>query len=198
MQKYGNAITGDTDHLYKRLKNSMERADKIDIIVSFLMESGVRLILSDLKTAQQRGSSIRILTGNYLHITQPSALYLLRKELGEELDLRFYSESKRSFHLKAYLFHYVEQEKEYNEIYIGSSNISYSALTSAIKWDFRFNQNENPEAYAEFQKAFEYLFEQKAKRITEEVLWEYARSWKQPNAMKDLKKYESDAIRKKF
>ena len=140
MNKIGNAITGDSNHLYKQLKNSMERADRIDIIVSFLMESGVKLILPDLKEAQKRGAVIRILTGNYLQITQPSALYLLRKELGDDLDLRFYSESRRSFHPKAYLFHYVEDAKEYNEMYIGSSNISYSALTSAIEWNFRFHQ----------------------------------------------------------
>ena len=62
MNKIGNAITGDSNHLYKQLKNSMERADRIDIIVSFLMESGVKLILPDLKAAQERGASIRILT----------------------------------------------------------------------------------------------------------------------------------------
>ena len=194
MNKIGNAITGDSNHLYKQLKNSMERADRIDIIVSFLMESGVKLILPDLKEAQKRGAAIRILTGNYLQITQPSALYLLRKELGDELDLRFYSESRRSFHPKAYLFHYVEDEKEYNEMYIGSSNISYSALTSAIEWNFRFHQEENPGAYGEFQQAFEQLFEEKATQVTEDVLWEYARRWKQPNAMKDLRKYEQEVI----
>ena len=194
MNKIGNAITGDSNHLYKQLKNSMERADRIDIIVSFLMESGVKLILPDLKAAQERGASIRILTGNYLQITQPSALYLLRNELGDELDLRFYSESRRSFHPKAYLFHYMEDEKEYNEIYIGSSNISYSALTSAIEWNFRFHQEENPKAYGEFQQAFEQLFKEKAEPVTETVLWEYARKWKQPNAMKDLHKYEQEAI----
>ena len=69
---------------------SMMRAKRIDIVVSFLMESGVKLILSDLKGALDRGAKVRILTGNYLGITQPSALYLIRKELGDCVDLRFY------------------------------------------------------------------------------------------------------------
>ena len=80
MQKLKNAITGGSNHLYDQLKYSMKRADKIDIIVSFLMESGVKLLLPDLKAAKQRGAEVRILTGNYLQITQPSALYLLRQE----------------------------------------------------------------------------------------------------------------------
>lgn len=56
------------------------------------MESGVRLLLNDLENALKRGAKIRILTGNYLGITQPSALYLIKKKLGEQVDLRFYNE----------------------------------------------------------------------------------------------------------
>ena len=63
----------------------MLKADRIDIIVSFMMESGVRMILKDLKSALDRGVQIRVLTGNYLGITQPSALYLIKKNLETEL-----------------------------------------------------------------------------------------------------------------
>ena len=85
-----NVMTGDRDrsrYLYYQLKMSMENAKQIDIIVSFLMESCVRL----------------------------------------------YNETSRSFHPKSYIFHYESS----NEIYIGSSNISKSALTSGIEWNYR-------------------------------------------------------------
>ncbi len=87
-----DVMTGDRDkrmYLYYQLVNSMKRADRIDIIVSFLMESGVKMLLKDLDQAMKRGAKIRILTGNYLGITQPSALYLIKHELGENVDLRF-------------------------------------------------------------------------------------------------------------
>ena len=101
-----DVMTGDKNksrYLLYQLKLSMARAKQIDIIVSFLMESGVRMLLSDLKAALQRGVRIRILTGNYLGITQPSALYLLKKELGDKVELRFYSDKGRSFHPKDYM-----------------------------------------------------------------------------------------------
>ena len=104
-----DVMTGDKNRkrfLYYQLKMSMQKADRIDIIVSFLMESGVRMILEDLKAALDRGADIRILTGNYLGITQPSALYLIKKKLGNQVDLRFYNEKERSFHPKSYIFHY--------------------------------------------------------------------------------------------
>ena len=104
-----DVMTGDRNRnrfLYYQLKMSILKARQIDIIVSFLMESGVRLILSDLRAALNRGVPIRILTGNYLGITQPSALYLIKKELGNRVDLRFYNDKSRSFHPKSYIFHY--------------------------------------------------------------------------------------------
>ena len=72
-----DAMTGDRNlrrQLYYQLIQSISGAKKIDIVVSFLMESGVRMLLKDLKVALDRGVSIRILTGNYLGITQPSGL----------------------------------------------------------------------------------------------------------------------------
>ena len=70
------------------------------------MESGVKLITEDLKEAVERGINIRILTGNYLNITQPQALFLLKDALSDKVDLRFYNVPNKSFHPKAYIFEY--------------------------------------------------------------------------------------------
>lgn len=50
-----DVMTGDRNHkrfLYYQLKMSLMKAKRIDIIVSFLMESGVRMILDDFRAAQ--------------------------------------------------------------------------------------------------------------------------------------------------
>ena len=152
-----DVMTGDSNQsrfLYYQLKMSMRKAKKIDIIVSFLMESGVRMILKDLKSALDRGAAVRILTGNYLGITQPSALYLIKKDLGDYVDLRFYNDKARSFHPKSYIFHYENS----NEIYIGSSNLSRSALTSGIEWNYRFSSETDERNFGLFYDTFEDLF----------------------------------------
>ena len=55
--------------LYYQLKMSMMKAEQIDIIVSFLMESGVRMILNDIRAALERGGkgedTDRELSGNH-------------------------------------------------------------------------------------------------------------------------------------
>lgn len=187
--EYTDVMTGDTNrkrYLYYQLKMSMLKAKKIDIIVSFLMESGVRLILKDLKSALDRGAQIRILTGNYLGITQPSALYLLKKELGNCVDLRFYNDKERSFHPKAYIFHYESVE----EIYIGSSNISRSALTSGIEWNYRFNSIEDRGNFNIFYDTFVDLFENHSYVIDDNELNRYSKNWHKPAVSKDLSKYD--------
>ncbi len=185
-----SVMTGDINkarYLLYQLKFSMKEAERIDIIVSFLMESGVRLLLNDLQYALDRGVKIRILTGNYLGITQPSALYLLKYKLGDRIDLRFYNDSNRSFHPKSYIFHY----SKFSDIYIGSSNISRSALTSGIEWNYRFRSSDNPWDYQMFYDTFENLFNYHSIEITDEELKRYSKNWHQPAAMKDLERYDS-------
>lgn len=183
-----NAITGDTNFLYYRLKESFKEAKEIDIIVSFLMESGVKLILNDLKEAIDRGVKVRILTGNYLNITQPQALYLLKGELKDKVDLRFYNVPNKSFHPKAYMFHGIND----SEIYVGSSNISYGALTSSIEWNYRFVKSQNREDYEAFYNTFEDLFNNHSLIIDDEVMKNYSKNWKRPHVFKDIEKMEEE------
>ena len=184
-----DVMTGDRDrrmYLYYQLSNSLRKAESVDIIVSFLMESGVKLLLKDLENALKRGAKIRILTGNYLGITQPSALYLIKKRLGNQVDLRFYNEKNRSFHPKSYIFHY----SGHSEIYIGSSNISKSALTSGIEWNYRFRSDRDKNNYEKFFHTFEDLFENHSIVIDEEELRRYSKNWHKPAVSKDLERYD--------
>ena len=184
-----DVMTGDRNRnrfLYYQLKGSMLKADRIDIIVSFLMESGVRLILKDLKAALERGAQIRILTGNYLGITQPSALYLIKKELGNRVDLRFYSDKNHSFHPKSYIFHC----GNIGEIYIGSSNISKSALTSGIEWNYRFTSLDDEKNFSLFYDTFADLFNNHSFVIDDNELAIYSKNWHKPAVSKDLAKYD--------
>ena len=183
------ALTGGQDkrmYLYYQLLNSLKKADSVDIVVSFLMESGVRMLLGELDNALKRGAKIRILTGNYLGITQPSALYLIKHKLGEQVDLRFYNEKNRSFHPKSYMFHY----KDYSTIYIGSSNISRSALTSGIEWNYRFSSKTDSHNYEKFYNTFLDLFEHHSVVIDDDELKRYSKNWHRPAVSKDLDRYD--------
>lgn len=186
---YTDAMTGGQDkrmYLYYQLINSLKQADSVDIVVSFLMESGVRMLLSEFENALKRGTKIRILTGNYLGITQPSALYLIKHKLGEQVELHFYNEKNRSFHPKSYIFHY----KDYSTIYIGSSNISRSALTSGIEWNYRFSSKTDFNNYEKFYNTFLDLFQNHSVVIDDDELKRYSKNWHRPAVSKDLDRYD--------
>lgn len=192
-----DVMTGDRvkeRYLYYQLVGSIREAKQIDIIVSFLMESGVRMLLKEFGLALNRGARIRILTGNYLGITQPSALYLLKHELKDRVDLRFYNEKERSFHPKSYIFHYVD----HSDIFIGSSNISRSALTSGIEWNYRFSSLTDPHNYEKFYQTFEDLFNNHSIIIDDERLREYSKNWHRPAASKDLDRYDESETNSEY
>ena len=183
-----NCITGHNDHLYKHIQQSIHTATSIDIIVSFLMESGVKLIQKDLEEIKDKNMPIRILTGNYLNITQPSALYLLKDILGDKVDLRFYNDTKRSFHAKAYIF---EKDNE-GEIFIGSSNLSRSAWTSGIEWNYRIDKKINSEDFKYFKTMFEDLFLNHSIIVNDEELERYSKTWKRPKIYSNINNKRED------
>ena len=127
-----------------------------------------------------------VMTGDYLGITQPSALCLIKKELKNQVDLRFYNEKGRSFHPKAYIFH----QKAGSEIFIGSSNISRSALTSGIEWNYRFDSRRDQRNFQLFYETFEDLFYHHSIIVDDEELRRYSRGWKRPSVAKDLERYD--------
>ncbi len=96
------------------------------------------------------------------------------------IDVRFYSETVRSFHPKAYIFDYRDE----GEIFVGSSNISLSALTTGVEWNYRFFKSEHPEDYQHFSNTFDLLFQYYSEPVTEELLKAYALSYKKPRIMR--------------
>ncbi|WP_422389101.1 DEAD/DEAH box helicase family protein [Clostridium baratii] len=170
-------LGGNGDFLVYKLREAFKKAKKVDIIVAFLMESGVKLLKKDIEEAVKNNCQIRILTGNYLGITQPQALYLMKEILGDNANMAFYKEKNRSFHPKAYIFHY---EGGDGEIFVGSSNISNSALTKGIEWNYRLEKSQNEDDFNYFTDSFEDLFLNESIMLNDEELRRYSKNYKKP------------------
>ena len=176
-----NAITGINDYLLAHLQRSLEKAKEIRIIVAFLMESGAKLIADQLAAAARRGVPIKILTGTYLSVTEPSAIYYLKSRLGPAMEIRFYKDLIRSFHPKAYIFEHDDD----GEIYIGSSNLSKAALTDGVEWNYRLTRSSAPEDFEKFLRTFDELFAYHSYVVDEETLKRYAVSWRKPRLTRE-------------
>ena len=118
--------------------------DRIDLAVSFIMKSGVNLIADHLEVALLRGARIRLLTTDYLSITDPDALtHLLdladRPDLDEsQFQVKVFHDPKVSFHPKAYLFRSTNSAVAGG--FVGSSNLSRSGIRSGVEWNLGVDQ----------------------------------------------------------
>jgi superfamily II DNA or RNA helicase/HKD family nuclease len=129
----------------------LETASTICILTSFVMKSGVEFLKAALKKAADNGAEIKICTGDYLHITQPEALEILLG-IDERIEVRIWKSNGVSFHPKAYIFQ--ADGKDY--LYVGSSNLSRSALNQGVEWNLLVSDEKEvfEEAQNEFLKIF--------------------------------------------
>jgi len=174
-------LTNTNFSLLSSLKQAIRNSSKIKILAAFIMESGVRLILDDLIYALSKGAQIQILTGYYLGITEPSALYLLKMALNGNVDMRVFKHKSISFHPKTYIF----QDDKNGEIYIGSSNISLSALEYGVEWNYKIIKNDIEEEFIQFTSNFDNLFEEHAFKLDDEELKNYSINWKKNRLFDD-------------
>ncbi|MEL0628770.1 DEAD/DEAH box helicase family protein [Psychromonas aquatilis] len=134
---------GNEDPLLPKLIHAINHADEIEITVSFIQRSGLALLFEPLKDALINNCKLKILTSDYLDITDPVALRELMTLVDRGADIRIYqSDNKQSFHMKSYIFVKTKEKVSTVELlegcaYIGSNNISKSALTNAHEWCFR-------------------------------------------------------------
>ncbi|MEC5425306.1 DEAD/DEAH box helicase family protein [Virgibacillus sp. C22-A2] len=136
-------ITLHTSKLHKQLIEDIQNSSTIYILTSFIMKSGAEVIFDALQDALKNGADIKILTGDYLYVTQPKALARLLDLEGNNLEIRLWRSSGISFHPKTYIF----QHQEEGAIIVGSSNLSRSALTSGVEWNLRMQRNASVDTF---------------------------------------------------
>ncbi len=156
-------VTGDDDPLLPHILDALASSTEVDIVVSFVMRSGVDRVFQHLQDLLDRGGRLRVLTGDYLGITEPDALAKLL-DLQGDVALRVFETgqrlgmtappSVRSFHPKAYMF----QGPAGGSAFVGSSNLSITALSSAVEWNYRVVSMADRAGFEEVSRAFDALW----------------------------------------
>ena len=122
------------DHLLDHLQDP--GFDRVDLVVSFVLRSGLGLVHDGLADALERGADVRVLTTDYLNYTEPGALAALidlTQEWPDKIAIRVFSDHLTSFHPKGYLFHSTSGDRA--AAIVGSSNLSRSGLSGGIEWN---------------------------------------------------------------
>ena len=148
-------VAGEDDPLLTPLREALREAETVDIVAAFAQHSGIDLLEGDWVDALHRGTRLRVLTSDYLNITSAHALQrlLTLHTTHSAFEARLYETTRRpSFHPKAYLF----ARGPHGIAYVGSSNLSRTALTDGVEWNLRAT---DARAFRTVQARFERLFD---------------------------------------
>ncbi|MBP9482314.1 MAG: DUF3427 domain-containing protein [Parabacteroides sp.] len=116
-------------------------ADRISWIVAFIRFSGIKIFEESLRKFVERpGAELRVITTTYMAASEPKAIQLLANLPNTKIRVS-YNTSIERLHAKSYIF---ERNSGFSTAYIGSSNISKSALTKGLEWNIRVTNQENP------------------------------------------------------
>lgn len=144
-----------------------------DIAVAFITQSGVACLLETLKKLEKRGVRGRILTSQYLNFTQPHALESLIgfKNLEVKIEVR------KAFHSKGYLF---ERLNNSYSVYIGSSNLTNTALTTNVELNVGIELSEGSSSFlTNYISDFNTLW-QNAELVDHGFIKEYRKIYSKP------------------
>jgi superfamily II DNA or RNA helicase/HKD family nuclease len=127
----------------------IDSADRIDVVLAFIRWTGIRDLIDLLRRHVEAGRPLRIITTTYTGSTELRALEALRA-LGAQVKVS-YDTSTTRLHAKAWHFH---RETGFSTVYIGSSNLTFSAQVTGLEWNVRASQRTNPELVDAFDRAF--------------------------------------------
>jgi len=158
-------ITGGSDPFLPKLAHEISQAHEIDISVAFIMASGLSLLMPDLQSVIKRHpdsdrqpAKLRVLTGDYLDVTDVQACRMLMLLKDQGADVRVYEARQNSFHMKAYIFARHQADSGMTgTAFIGSSNISRQALRTGLEWNYRI-EYPGDAGFLEARQRFEELF----------------------------------------
>lgn len=137
--------------LVSEIKKEILSSDKIFFLVSFIKWSGIRIFEKELQEFSERGGKLKVITTSYMGATDLKAVSYLSTIKNTEIKVSYNTENER-LHAKAYLFY---RNTGYHTGYIGSSNISRSALTNGLEWNLKVTTKEVGHIIDKFQKTFD-------------------------------------------
>ncbi|WP_163777629.1 DUF3427 domain-containing protein [Myxococcus vastator] len=139
LSESGLLVNGRRDYqVGPELAREIESADRIDLLCAFVRFAGLRLVRKQLEDFVRRGGRLRVITSVYTGSTERRALDDLVK-LGADVKVSFETDQTR-LHAKAWLFH---RKTGLHTAYIGSSNLTHSALVDGLEWNVRVSQADN-------------------------------------------------------
>ncbi|MDO5666510.1 MAG: DUF3427 domain-containing protein [Alcaligenaceae bacterium] len=143
--------------LESELKREIVCANQIYLLVSFIKWSGIRMLMPAFKQFTEQGGQLKIITTTYMGATDSKAIEELARLANTEIKVSYNTQTER-LHAKSYLF---LRDTGFHTGYIGSSNLSRSALTNGLEWNLKLTTQEIPHVLDKALHTFETYWQSK-------------------------------------
>ncbi|MDN5858451.1 MAG: DUF3427 domain-containing protein [Pseudonocardia sp.] len=137
--------------LSAELRSELGSADTVDLLCAFVRWHGVRVLADQLELLRDRAVPFRVITTTYMGATEQRAVDELVRRYGAEARINYASASTR-LHAKAWLF---RRRSGFDTAFVGSSNLSRSALVEGLEWNVRLSGVATPHLIRKFAGTFD-------------------------------------------
>lgn len=133
------------------IRREMATADSVDLLCAFIKNSGISVLDAALRDLKDRNIPFRVITSTYCGATETEAVKRLCSEYGATVHVGYESKTTK-LHAKAWLF---RRNSGFDTAFIGSSNLSTSALVDGIEWNVRTSAGLTPAIVEKFIATFD-------------------------------------------
>ena len=161
------------------IKDQFQKACKVDLVISYVQQSGVGLLKGPIIRMIRNGFKVRLVCSFDMEITDPLAIKMLM-DMGVEV--KIHHPQRGTLHAKQWMFESSDGKKN---CIIGSANLSEAALRSNVETGILITSEHDQKSINQARNAFDFIWKNKdSTPISDKDIATWIQTWNEKEKLK--------------